>query len=91
MFVVALLVKRVVSSGPELVQELHGNQSWVLPPAAGLSVVPVGSASQLPSSPDLPAWTQRQVSKTHLVNFNYLMFGHMVKHLFYLVNSFKFT
>lgn len=48
-------------AGSELIQELDSSQSWVVQPAAGLSVVAVGTACQLPSSPHVPAGPQRQV------------------------------
>lgn len=50
------------SAGSKLVEELDSGQSRVVHHAAGVSVVPVSSACQLPPPPHIPAWAKRQVS-----------------------------
>lgn len=67
-------------TGPELVTELDRGESGLVQPAAGLSVVSVGAARQLPSSPDLLTWAQRQVNvSTH--TFAYVLYVIEIKPL----------
>lgn len=47
--------------GSKLLEELDGSESRVVHHAAGVSVVPVGPACQLPTPPHLPARAKRQV------------------------------
>lgn len=54
----------VSPSGSELVSELDSSQSRVVQPAAGFSVVPVGTARQLPAPPHLSTRAKWQVTST---------------------------
>lgn len=52
--------------GSKLIEELDGSESRVVRRAAGVSVVSVSAACQLPTSPHLAAWAKRQVRERSL-------------------------
>lgn len=62
------MMTSVLPSGPELVEELDSSESWVVQPAAGFSVVTVGTTCQLPSSSNIPAGAKRQVTHPSIQN-----------------------
>lgn len=53
-------------AGSKLVEELDSSQPRVVQPAAGFSVVTVGAARQLPTSPDIPTRAKRQVAPSFI-------------------------
>uniref|UniRef100_A0A671YGM2 Inhibitor of nuclear factor kappa-B kinase subunit alpha n=1 Tax=Sparus aurata TaxID=8175 RepID=A0A671YGM2_SPAAU len=56
------MMTSVLPSGPELVEELDSGESRVRQPAAGFSVVTVGTTCQLATSSNIPARAKRQVT-----------------------------